>query len=98
MKVYISGMISGLSPETVKEEFGTAETILKCQGHIPVNPLNNGLESSAPWAAHMVADIKMLLDCDSIYMINGWKDSRGAKIEHYIASTLGMGVIYQSKD
>lgn len=98
MVVYISGAITGLSIETVITEFGNAEKELQTKGYKTKNPLHNGLESSAAWEAHMIADIKMLLDCDCIYMIDGWKDSRGAKIEHYIATSLGMGVIYQSND
>lgn len=97
MKVYISGMITGLSLDVARKRFEDAETILKKKGYTTVNPFNNGLDASAEWDAHMKVDIKMLLDCDCIYMLDGWENSRGAMTEHYIAQTLGMGVVYEPK-
>ncbi len=89
MKVYISGPISGLPVEKVERAFGEAEAAILARGHEPVNPLKNGLPVSALWHEHMRADIKILLDCQAIYMLDGWKRSDGARLEWTIAFRLG---------
>lgn len=93
MKVYISGPISGLLYEEVEKAFNEAEIRLQEQGYEVVNPLNNGLPRESTWNEHMRADLKLLLDCDAIYMLDGWLFSRGAQIEFRLAHNLGIKVI-----
>ena len=91
MKIYISGPISGM-PDLNKPAFMAAEEALRAAGFDVVNPVNNGLPDSAEWHEHMRADIKMLMDCDGVAMLEGWMRSRGAKLEREIAMQLGMTV------
>lgn len=95
MKVYISGAITGIPATIVKSRFKSAESELIEKGHCPVNPLTNGLDDTASWLDHMRADIRLLLDCDAIYMMVGWPDSKGAIIEKQLAQNLGLKVILQ---
>ena len=97
MKVYISGPISGLPYEQVEKAFNEAETRLQEQGYEVVNPLNNGLPTNATWNEHMRADLKLLLDCDAIYMLKGYQNSKGAMIEYDLARILHFGIIEQLK-
>lgn len=102
MKIYISGPISGLPFEKVKENFKKAETDLAlnyCLGDKfePVNPFNNGLPTNAKWEEHMRADLRLLLDCDAIYMLEGWEKSKGARIEYALAVDLKLDIQYQFK-
>lgn len=90
MKIYISGPITGHPLEKVEGAFAEAAAIIRRSGHDPVNPLNNGLPQSATWYEHMRADLKMLLECDAIYMIGEWWHSSGAKTEWELSRTLGM--------
>ena len=39
------------------------------------------------------ADMKMLLECDFIYMLRGWEMSKGAKLEHDVATSCGLKVL-----
>lgn len=94
MKVYISGPISGLPLEAVYNNFTNAEVQLLEQGYEVVNPLNNGLPTNATWSEHMRADLKLLLDCDAIYMLNGWEYSKGASLEYDLAIDLGFKLIH----
>lgn len=41
----------------------------------------------------MKADIKLLMDCDAIYLLKGWEDSKGARIEKELAESLGYRII-----
>ena len=40
-------------------------------------------------------DVAAILSCDSIFMLHGWSESRGAKAEKAIAEWLGLMVFYQ---
>lgn len=97
MKIYISGKITGLPLSEARQRFADAAELLNAIGFEAVNPLNNGLQESAGWKEHMVADIRMLLDCDAIYMMDNWMQSKGASIEYDIANRLNMDVWFESK-
>lgn len=96
MKIYISGKITGLPLPEVRQRFADAAALLDAIGFEAVNPLNNGLEAGAGWKEHMTADIRMLLDCDAIYMMDNWMESKGASIEYDIANRLNMDVWFES--
>lgn len=101
MKIYIAGKISDLSYSDAVAKFAKAAEILKRLGHDPVNPMEvNGLDGSGkeyPWVEYMKRDIPVLLGCDAIYLLPDWNDSKGARLERYIAEELKMLVIYESK-
>lgn len=97
MKIYISGPISGLPLETVYNNFTNAEVQLLEQGYEVVNPLNNGLSTNATWEEHMRVDLKLLMECDTIYLLKGYKDSKGAMIEYDLARILDYDIIEQIK-
>ncbi len=96
MRVYISGKITGLEYEEAKANFEAAEELLTAIGMVPVNPMNNGIEINAPWEQHMVKDIRMLMGCKAIMMLSNWTQSRGARIEKFIADEMGMIVLYET--
>lgn len=91
MRIYISGPVTGM-PDLNRPAFIDAATALRRVGYEVVNPLDNGLPESASYAAHMCADIRMLLECDAIALLLGWEKSRGANLERYIAAVLGMEI------
>lgn len=97
MRVYVSGMISGLPLEELKEKFQKAEEYLQGLGHVVVNPLNNGLDFEAPWSSHILLDIYLLNHCDAIYMLDNWLLSRGAVIEKIFAESAGKTVLFENK-
>jgi len=39
---------------------------------------------------YMIADITALFYCDAIFMLNGWEESKGARIEKFIAKEVGI--------
>lgn len=94
-KIYISGKISGLGEVHVQALFGYAETQLINKGYDVVNPINLRHDHDRSWLSYMREDIKALMNCDAIYMLTNWKDSKGAKIEHDLAQSLGLQILYQ---
>lgn len=93
-KVYLSGQISGLPYETARAIFAMVEETYKAEGYEVLNPTNNGLNPDAEWTEHMIVDIKMMLDADIVVMLPGWRESKGATLEHHIATNLKMSVFY----
>lgn len=100
MKIYIAGKITGLSYSDAFAKFANAAETLKLLGHEPVNPMEvNGLDGDGnqySWAEYMKRDIPVLLGCEAIYLLPDWLDSKGARLEKFIADELGMLVIYES--
>ena len=95
MKIYISGKISGTDLKETHKRFAAVAKVTRRLGYEPVNPLENGLSEHDSWEAHMLKDIADLLQCKAIYMLQGWQESKGACIEHYIATKVGMPIMYE---
>ena len=94
-KIYISGKIT--DNPNYKADFEAAGLALKIAGFQPVNPAEEHLPDGATWADYMRHGIKLLCDSDAIYMLRGWRESAGAKIEHKLARYLGIEIIYERK-
>lgn len=94
IRVFISGKISGLERAEVEGKFARAEGFLHEQGFVPVSPLKTGLSREHSWRQHMKESIDLLLSCGAIYMLEDWKESRGARIEHNIASGADLSVMF----
>ena len=90
LKIYISGPMSGL-PEHNYPAFIQAEDCLRKAGykHI-VNPAKLGEKPS--WQEYMKRDIQLLCRCDCVALLDGWGDSKGARLEVQIAIALGLRV------
>ena len=91
-KMYISGPITG-DPDFM-EKFLKAEKHLKARGFEVVNPATLTHKHGKSWGEYMVEGLKALLDCDGVYMLKGWADSRGARIEKQLMQDIGSKLIY----
>lgn len=87
-RVYLSGQITGLSEVEYKQKFAIAEKKLKHMGYAVFNPAKKGIVPGYQWADYMRADIKELCECDYIYQLDNWENSKGAKLEADIATKL----------
>jgi hypothetical protein len=95
-KIYISGKITGLPIEEARYNFAVAEKRLRSIGYEPINPMMEvPYNPNWTWNDYMIKDIKILLNCDGIYMLYNWKDSKGARIEHNIAVETDKIIIYE---
>lgn len=97
MKVYISGKITGLPLSEAEERFKDAEELISALNLTPVNPLKNGLPRHRSWEEHMAKDIELLKQCEAIFMLENWEDSRGAKIEYDFAIGSGKTIMYENQ-
>lgn len=92
MKIYISGKITGTSDYMVR--FAKAEKALRTKGWEVVNPAKEDLPKNLPWEEYMKHDVRLLAGCDAIYMLDGWRQSRGACLERELALNLKLKVLY----
>jgi nucleoside 2-deoxyribosyltransferase len=92
-KIYISGKIT--DNPNAKEHFNKAEKELTKKGFKVVNPMDLGIDPKSTWIQFMRADIKAMCDCDSIYLLSNWADSKGARIEQRIATFLELEFLYE---
>ena len=91
-RVYISGPMSGLDRELYLKMFRRAEQSLRSQGYTRVvNPIRVWA-CRWPWLYRIVGyrltllyDLWLLMRCDQIYKLPGWRDSKGANIESCVA-------------
>ena len=91
-RVYISGGMTGIPREQYIELFRRAEQSLRAQGyHKIVNPIRVWA-CRWPWLYKIVGyrltllyDLWLLMRCDQIYKLPGWRDSKGANIESCVA-------------
>ena len=94
-RVYISGPIDHCDYNERLAAFDKAQKDLQALGYHPVNPMRNGLPKTATRKEHMMQDIVMLETCNKIYMLKGWQDSKGCKLELDIATTVGLDVLFE---
>lgn len=89
-RVYISGPMTGL-PEYNAGAFRAAAASLRAMGFEVVNPSEiEPLAGRRTWEHFMRADIKALCDCDIIVLLPGWQNSKGARLEAYVAKSIGL--------
>lgn len=91
--LYVSGRITGTQDYPQRFAVGCEE--VRAMGYVAVSPLVNGSDPALSWHEYMKRDIRTLLACDGVYLLRGWQDSRGARLEKLIADGLDMLVVYQ---
>ena len=92
-KVYISGAIT--KDPDYREHFRAAEEKLRGLGMKVFNPAKFDVDPDKTWEDYMRKDIAELTRCRAIYLLKGWKKSRGARIEYKLAQALGYMVIFE---
>lgn len=95
MKIYLSGPMTGYEGYNYPAFHAFASML---RNHLVVSPAEQDEESGlAPgtntWEEFIRWDLRVLLDCEAIVLMDGWHKSRGARLEHHVADALGMKVL-----
>jgi hypothetical protein len=96
IKAYIAGPMTGLPDLNFKAFFRAAHK-LRAYGIEVVNPAEINIDQSMEWHECMRKDIAALVECNTIVMLRGWQASKGATLEHHIATRLGMDVVFEEQ-
>lgn len=110
MRTYIAGPMRGYVRYNF-DAFDLARDFLRGKGHTPISPadidrLFEGWGKYPPPDFDMTPekmkeiierDLNALKGCDAIFMLKGWQDSKGARLELAYAEFLGLTVIYEEE-
>ena len=99
MRIYLSGKITGREKEDYTRQFARAESFYKTSGFDVVNPVKIGEEvlkinPKAEWQDFMIRDLEALRTCTHIALLEGWEESKGAKMEKAEAEKMGLEIMY----
>ena len=97
-RVYLAGPITGV--EGYERAFKAAALRLRMSGFLPVSPtVVSKLRASlcrrpddSDWQMWMRATMFLLVECDGVALLPGWRESRGAMIEADWAEAMGLPV------
>lgn len=90
--IYIAGPMTGL-PEFNYPAFNAAAQVLRAAGIPVANPADHIEPCPEPaWNDWMREALHALAGCRAVLLLPGWQDSRGARIERWLAADLGMPV------
>jgi hypothetical protein len=95
IKIYIAGAITDNDLQERKETFMRWQNYFEDKGYEVVNPMELPHNHNKTWESYMKECIIALVDCTTIYLMNGWELSEGAKLEYYIACKLQLKVIIE---
>jgi len=88
-RIYIAGKVTGEDYDQTYEKFCRIEKMLQGLGHEAVNPMKLVSKHLNNWGEEMKICIANLMECNAIYLIPDWAESKGAKLEYGLANTLG---------
>ena len=86
MLIFISGKITG--DDNYKAKFDKAQKELESQGHKVLNPTDI-VPADIPYNKQMHICLKLIKVADSVYFLEDWGESKGARIEMKKALMLG---------
>lgn len=99
-RVFISGPMSGYedfnypafhqAADQLKDRYDIISPAHNQDGE-PLQPPQPGQEK--PWDHYMRESLRKLMDAECIYMLPGWNQSRGARIEHHLAEVLNIDIL-----
>ena len=91
-RIYIAGPMTGL-PDFNYPAFNAAAARMRALGFEVENPAENPEPPCKSWLGYMRMAIRQLVTCDIVALLPGWKGSRGARIERWLAGMLGLKVV-----
>jgi len=114
MKIYISGAISGIPGDNKKAFLHAQAKIVGLISPLSpsrlkiINPIHLGAKlrrdfkknnSGDPqWNDYMKVCVKKLVDADCVFFLPDWAGSKGASVERYVATRLGIPCVDGMED
>jgi hypothetical protein len=101
MKIYIAGPMRGIKNFNFPAFF-EAEERIRAACHSPVNPARRDVEQDGfnpasseprPFIEYMRLDLPMVMDCDAVAVLPGWRKSKGASLEVHVAVECGLDIL-----
>ena len=95
MKVYIAGKITG--DRHYKRKFKKVEKKLAGMGYSVMNPAWLCGYPEFDWQNYMAVTAAMQEQCDAVFFLPDWQESKGATLEHERALKLNQSIYFSFK-
>lgn len=89
--LYVAGPMSGYE-DCNYPQFNEVSRVLEGVGYKTVNPSTVHVDRQHHYVDLIRADLKMMLDCDGVAVLENWWESAGARNEVQVAGLLKMPV------
>ncbi len=99
MIIYIAGPMTGY-PGWNKDRFVSAEIDLSLDGHTVLNPAGHipfRHPENITHEQYMKIAFAMIDACDTIYLLDGWRDSKGATQEYKYAVQHEKNILFEQE-
>ena len=98
MLIYVAGKYTGDVQSNIDAAVKVAGELWRI-GHAVICPQANSAHfedyfPEVPWEAYMEGDFNIIARCDALVMVDNWKDSKGATMEHEYAESLKIPIYY----
>lgn len=90
--LYVAGPTTGL-PDHNRPAFYAAAAALRSAGYAVLNPADTSGPEDAPWLWWMRQALHQLANAEGVATLPDWERSRGASLEVYVATALGLPVL-----
>lgn len=91
-RIYLSGPMTGIVDFNFPA-FNAEAKRLRGLGYAVVNPVDVNPDPDTPWHECMRNDLRELLTCDTLALLPGWTESKGAHLEMHVAHRVGMRIV-----
>ena len=98
MNAYISIPITGHDIDVQKAKSEEVRRALQLGGYTAMTPFDLDMGEDKTDAYYMGRCIEALLQCDTIFMCDGWQKSKGCRTERFTAQEYGLLVMHQCKE
>jgi len=97
--IYISGGISDVPNylEVFKAAGDKLEALPNIFAVVSPTECEPHRRSNHPYGKYMRAVVQAMMDCDAVYMLAGWEQSVGARLEHNLAAVCGLAIVYEER-
>lgn len=83
--------------EAKKEAKKAKDRLIKEEYNV-ITPFDICPEKDMPYSFYIGKDIMTLLECDTIYFLNGWEKSRGCLLEYSAAKIYNKEMMFEKTD
>ena len=97
-KIFIAGQIVGIPFSVARKIFNSTAEILAAQGFDVINPMDLDVPAGSSWTRFMAAGVAALIECDRIYMIDGWELANESRVEYKVAHEMRIPVTFETSN
>ena len=94
--IYISGKITNEDKEIQAKNLARFFEVEKELGERCINPARHGDSPDRSYESYVIQDLILIFaHRPELYMMKGWEESRGARLEWELAHQLGLTITYE---